>query len=408
MAGDLLRSSSPASRCAARRSKTWPAGSTKRSRWLDLGSRVRAGERGRGDHGQPGHREHRHRGEGDGGSRARGLGAAPFIVPAMGSHGGGTAEGQTDFLASFGITEDFCGCSIEARMDVVTLADSKLGFPILYAKSAAEADHVVVVSRVKTHTMFTGPIKSGIAKIGDHRAREARRHGALPPGDVRARLDGRDQRRDADRGRAAEFHRRRRTASSGATSRRRASKPSQESASSMWSPSLLADSLRWMATIPFTDIDLLLINKMGKKHRRHCTSTRRSWAARTRCITPIRSGSSACATSPARRANRRDAREHGRRGLRRVLPLACPREMDVAVTRLNTLTAAMFRPRWCQSTSRPTPRSWTPRPRSSGCGRRPKRRGHLDPQHVEVDLIACSEAFLEEESSETTSKWSAA
>ena len=194
----------------------------------------------------------------------RGLGAAPFIVPAMGSHGGGTAEGQTDLLALFGITEDFCGCPIDARMDVVTLADSKLGFPILYAKSAAEADHVVVVNRVKTHTMFTGPVRERPRKDGDHRAREARRRRALPPGDVRARLDGRDQRRDADRGRAAA------TSSPASRCVERGDEQTARIEAIAGErildvePDLLADSLRWMATIPFTDIDLLLIDKIGK------------------------------------------------------------------------------------------------------------------------------------------------
>ena len=94
-----------------------------------------------------------------------GLGLAPFIVPAMGSHGGGTAEGQAAVLAGYGITEAAVGCPVRSSMDVVEVATSPLGLPVHLDRLAVEADHVVVVNRVKPHTLFTGDIESGLAKM---------------------------------------------------------------------------------------------------------------------------------------------------------------------------------------------------------------------------------------------------
>ncbi len=95
----------------------------------------------------------------------RSLGAEPFIVPSMASHGGGTAEGQLRILSSYGITEESCGCPIRSSMEVVRVCDSKLGFPVLFDRNAFEADHVVVCNRVKPHTLFSGPIESGLLKM---------------------------------------------------------------------------------------------------------------------------------------------------------------------------------------------------------------------------------------------------
>lgn len=95
--------------------------------------------------------------------RARGL--DPFVVAAMGSHGGGTADGQRAILARSGIEEDTVGCPVRTGTDVVELGVASAGFPILFDADAAGADHVVVVNRIKPHTMFTGPIESGLAKM---------------------------------------------------------------------------------------------------------------------------------------------------------------------------------------------------------------------------------------------------
>ena len=93
------------------------------------------------------------------------LGARPFVVPAMGSHGGGTAEGQNKLLASYGITESSLGCPIRASMETVIVGQAAEGFPIHFDRLAFEADHVLVCNRIKPHTGFVGPIESGLMKM---------------------------------------------------------------------------------------------------------------------------------------------------------------------------------------------------------------------------------------------------
>jgi len=93
------------------------------------------------------------------------LGLKPFIVPAMGSHGGGTVEGQVEILHGYGITEEFCGCPIRASMETVVVCQTKEGFPVHFDKHAFGADHVLVVGRVKPHTAFVGDVESGLMKM---------------------------------------------------------------------------------------------------------------------------------------------------------------------------------------------------------------------------------------------------
>jgi len=93
------------------------------------------------------------------------LGARPFLVPAMGSHGGGTAEGERHILESYGITEAFVGAPIRASMEVVSLGTTDQGFPVVLDRHAAEADHIGVVARIKPHTGYHGPIESGLLKM---------------------------------------------------------------------------------------------------------------------------------------------------------------------------------------------------------------------------------------------------
>ena len=92
-------------------------------------------------------------------------GAKPFLFPAMGSHGGGTAEGQLEILKSLNITEESIGAPILSSMEVVEIGRSSFGFPILVDKHAAEADGIIVVNRIKPHTEFEGPIESGLMKM---------------------------------------------------------------------------------------------------------------------------------------------------------------------------------------------------------------------------------------------------
>jgi hypothetical protein len=93
------------------------------------------------------------------------LGAVPFVVPAMGSHGGGTAEGQRELIEGYGITEAYCGCPIRASMETVVVCQAAEGFPVHFDKHAFGADHVLVVGRVKPHTNFVGDIESGLMKM---------------------------------------------------------------------------------------------------------------------------------------------------------------------------------------------------------------------------------------------------
>jgi len=92
----------------------------------------------------------------------------PVVVPAMGSHGGATAEGQREVLEALGITEETVGAPIDARMAAEELATVPVGdadLPVYFSEAALAADAVLVVNRVKAHTNFTGAIESGLAKM---------------------------------------------------------------------------------------------------------------------------------------------------------------------------------------------------------------------------------------------------
>ncbi|MCC7369744.1 MAG: DUF2088 domain-containing protein [Chloroflexi bacterium] len=100
------------------------------------------------------------------GEEVRALGGDPFVMPAMGSHGKATAEGQIEMLAELGITEQSVGMQIISDMAVrqVGVVD-ECGMPVYVAETALAADGVIVVNRVKPHTDFNGPIESGLSKI---------------------------------------------------------------------------------------------------------------------------------------------------------------------------------------------------------------------------------------------------
>src|SRR5438552_13803432 len=92
------------------------------------------------------------------------LGARPFVFPAMGSHGGGTPEGQLSVLEHYGITAATMGCPVRATMDVVQVGEA-LGLPVWLDRHAADADWIGLVNRVKPHTDFKGSIESGLFKM---------------------------------------------------------------------------------------------------------------------------------------------------------------------------------------------------------------------------------------------------
>jgi hypothetical protein len=92
-------------------------------------------------------------------------GAAAFVVPAMGSHGGATAEGQRTLIENYGVTEQFIGCPIVSSMETMVIGQTEDGHPVRIDRNAAEADAIIAVGRVKPHTDFRGPYESGLMKM---------------------------------------------------------------------------------------------------------------------------------------------------------------------------------------------------------------------------------------------------
>lgn len=191
------------------------------------------------------------------------LGARPFLVPAMGSHGGGTAEGQRQLIESYGITEQFVGAPIRASMEVVSLGTTPEGYPVYLDKHASGADHVGVVGRIKPHTSYHGPVESGLLKmmmigLGKHVGALAYHRILLEqPYDPVVRSVGRVMRQKGkiafglgvvenaydetalvDAVRPDDFERR--------------------------EEELLVMARRWLARLPFAEADLLIVDEIGK------------------------------------------------------------------------------------------------------------------------------------------------
>ncbi|MEK6439318.1 hypothetical protein [Pseudonocardia sp. T1-2H] len=197
------------------------------------------------------------------GAWLRALGAEPFVVPAMGSHGGATAEGQVQLLADLGMTEESLGLPIHATMETVEL-DRVPGGPAVHLDAhAAKADGILAVNRVKAHTDFSGEVESGLSKIiaiglgkqrgaeGIHRFGPANLGVWIPPvarrivetGKVLGGLAIVENAHD------------------------RAARIELVEAHDIGGPAetaLLVDSKRRMATLPFEDIDVAVIDAMGK------------------------------------------------------------------------------------------------------------------------------------------------
>ena len=191
-------------------------------------------------------------------------GARPFIVPAMGSHGGGTPEGQVELLDSYGISEATMGAPLRPSMDVVEIGRTPAGEPVFTAREALEADGVVLINRVKPHTDFesvrvgSGLLKMtaiGLGKVEGAAAahRAARRHGyeesiTAAARVVRARLkllagvalleDAHHRLARVEVVPAAEIEAR--------------------------EPALLAQARSWMPSLPFPEVDILILDEIGK------------------------------------------------------------------------------------------------------------------------------------------------
>jgi hypothetical protein len=192
-------------------------------------------------------------------------GTRPFVVPAMGSHGGATAEGQRELLERLGITEASVGMPIRSSMEVVQVDTAAVGpgLPIWFDRLAAEADHVIVVNRIKAHSDFTGPIQSGLLKmmligLGKHRgALEYHRAFSRHSFD---RIVAEVGPRVAERcrvlcGLAIVENHRHETALVEVVEPRDFAERERE---------LLVLAERWMPRLPFAQIDLLIVDRMGK------------------------------------------------------------------------------------------------------------------------------------------------
>lgn len=99
------------------------------------------------------------------GRELKSMGAEPFIVPAMGSHGGGTAEGQAEMLAGYGITEERVGLPVYSSMEVDEIGITSDGVHVCVDRIAHQADLIVPINRIKPHTDFRGPVESGLCKM---------------------------------------------------------------------------------------------------------------------------------------------------------------------------------------------------------------------------------------------------
>ena len=194
----------------------------------------------------------------------RDLQARPFIVAAMGSHGGGTAAGQRAILANYGITEEFCGCPIRSDMETVVIDQTPEGVPVHFARDALAADHVLVVARVKPHTELFGEHQSGLMKmlligLGKHEGAKIYHRAFVDYSlDQIVRSVGR---RVIEKGRIL--------AGLGIvenacdeTGLIRAVRPSEMETQDR---ELLALARRWLPRLPFDHADLLLIDEIGKE-----------------------------------------------------------------------------------------------------------------------------------------------
>lgn len=192
-----------------------------------------------------------------------GLGCRPFVVPAMGSHGGATAEGQIRVLAHLGVTEASVGCPVRATMEVERIGALDNGLPVFMDAHAARADGVFVINRVKAHTAFTGPHESGLVKmlvigLGKRRGADAchclgfGRFAELMPAMARFILD---RRPSVLGGLAVVENASDRTCLVEAVPRGRLLDRDRE---------LLAYARRRMGTLPVDALDVLLVDRMGK------------------------------------------------------------------------------------------------------------------------------------------------
>ena len=196
----------------------------------------------------------------------RSLGARPFVVPAMGSHGGANADGQIGVLESLGITESTVGCPIRSSMETVYLGDTHEGVPLHFDANAASADHVVVVNRIKPHTRLTGSLQSGLCKmmmigLGKHAGAAAFHHA----------FDDFDYQLDRVAPQIVSRIVEKMPITLGLAILEDAydevSMVEAIPANRILSrePELLPTAIEWMPQLPFDELDLLIVDQMGKE-----------------------------------------------------------------------------------------------------------------------------------------------
>ncbi|MBW2479378.1 MAG: DUF2088 domain-containing protein [Deltaproteobacteria bacterium] len=191
------------------------------------------------------------------------LEAKPFIFPAMGSHGGATAEGQTAVLAQLGVTDAYLQAPILTSMDVQQIGATDDGVPVFLDRHARGADHIVVVNRIKCHTKFKASIESGLMKMmaigmGKHKGAAYYHKAAVAytfPKIIRdaARIVLQQTPVVCGIGIIENGY--------GETARIAAFKPENMESGE---EKLLSQSKKMMAHLPFDDIDLLIVDEMGK------------------------------------------------------------------------------------------------------------------------------------------------
>lgn len=202
-------------------------------------------------------------------SALRARGAEPFVIPGMGSHGGATVEGQIDVLKNINnVTEDTVGCPIRATMDVVQIGTTSTGFPVYQDQMAHDADGVLLVNRVKPHTGFTERVESGLCKmmvigLGKQAGASKIHQEALRQGMGRLILDASKIIVESAApkiigGVAIVDNAFKETASIKAT------KVSGIDQVLDFESALLKQAYELMPTLPFDDIDALIVDEMGK------------------------------------------------------------------------------------------------------------------------------------------------
>lgn len=194
------------------------------------------------------------------------LGGQPFIVPAMGSHGGATAAGQAKMLASFGIDESSMNCPVVSSMETIQVGATSEGFDVYFDKVCSESDHVIVVNRVKPHTRLSGRIESGICKmlmigLGKHRGAVSYHHAFAEHGYSLDKLTPQIvpmivEKMPVTLGLAIVED------AFDQTARVEAIEPS---ALLNREPELLELARQWMPKLPFDRGDLLIVDQMGKE-----------------------------------------------------------------------------------------------------------------------------------------------